>query len=134
MTETVKNLPAVQDSWAFLFFFFLYLYFIYFSFIFIHWRLITLQYCNGFCHTLTWMLGLIPGLFNLLEEGMAAHSRNFAWRIPMVRSVWQPLVCGRKDSDTTEWLRERDWAITLWAMLKLQYPLGIFVSVIPNMA
>ena len=25
----------------------------YFSFIFISWRLITLQYCSGFCHTLT---------------------------------------------------------------------------------
>ena len=22
---------------------------------FIHWRLITLQYCSGFCHTLTWI-------------------------------------------------------------------------------
>ena len=29
--------------------------FIFFSFIFISWRLITLQYCNGFCHTLTWI-------------------------------------------------------------------------------
>ena len=26
----------------------------FFPFIFISWRLITLQYCNGFCHTLTW--------------------------------------------------------------------------------
>ena len=26
---------------------------IFFSFIFISWRLITLQYCSGFCHTLT---------------------------------------------------------------------------------
>ena len=30
-------------------------YFIFFSFIFISWRLITLQYCSGFCHTLTWI-------------------------------------------------------------------------------
>ena len=29
--------------------------FIYLSFIFISWRLITLQYCSGFCHTLTWI-------------------------------------------------------------------------------
>ena len=28
--------------------------YIFFSFIFISWRLITLQYCSGFCHTLTW--------------------------------------------------------------------------------
>ena len=27
----------------------------FFSFIFIIWRLITLQYCRGFCHTLTWI-------------------------------------------------------------------------------
>ena len=27
----------------------------FFSFIFISWRLITLQYCTGFCHTLTWI-------------------------------------------------------------------------------
>ena len=29
--------------------------FIFFSFIFISQRLITLQYCSGFCHTLTWI-------------------------------------------------------------------------------
>ena len=29
--------------------------FFFFPFIFISWRLITLQYCNGFCHTLTWI-------------------------------------------------------------------------------
>ena len=27
----------------------------FFPFIFIHWRLITLQYRSGFCHTLTWI-------------------------------------------------------------------------------
>ena len=27
--------------------------FFFFPFIFISWRLITLQYCSGFCHTLT---------------------------------------------------------------------------------
>ena len=31
------------------------LFFFFFSFIFIRWRLITLQYCSGFCHTLTWI-------------------------------------------------------------------------------
>ena len=34
------------------FFFFL---LIFFPFIFISWGLITLQYCSGFCHTLTWI-------------------------------------------------------------------------------
>ena len=29
--------------------------FFFFSFIFISWRLISLQYCSGFCYTLTWI-------------------------------------------------------------------------------
>ena len=44
-----------------LFILFIYLFFglehfIFFSFIFISWRLITLQYCSGFCHTLIWII------------------------------------------------------------------------------
>ena len=42
----------------FFFFFFLVkrvIYLFIFSFIFISWRLITLQYCSAFCHTLTWI-------------------------------------------------------------------------------
>ena len=35
--------------------FVLFAFFKFFSFIFISWRLITLQYCSGFCHTLTWI-------------------------------------------------------------------------------
>jgi len=31
------------------------LYFLFFKFIYFNWRLITLQYCSGFCHTLTWI-------------------------------------------------------------------------------
>ena len=29
--------------------------YLFFSFIFMSWRLITFQYCSGFCHTLTWI-------------------------------------------------------------------------------
>ena len=32
-----------------------FIFFIFFSFIYISWRLITLQYCSGFCHTLIWI-------------------------------------------------------------------------------
>ena len=52
--------PAVGKGWSlrlplpFFSIYFIYL-FIYFSFIFISCRLITLQYCSGFCHTLTWI-------------------------------------------------------------------------------
>ena len=34
----------------------------FFSFIFISWRLITLQYCIGFCHILTWISHVKIGL------------------------------------------------------------------------
>ena len=36
-------------------FIYIYCYCFFFSFIFISWRLITLQYCSCFCHTLTWI-------------------------------------------------------------------------------
>ena len=37
--------------WTFYFIFF----FFFFKFIYFSWRLITLQYCGGFCHTLIWI-------------------------------------------------------------------------------
>ena len=37
------------------FFFVCFLIFLFFSFIYISWRLITLQYYSGFCHTLIWI-------------------------------------------------------------------------------
>ena len=48
-----QSFPA---SGSFLFSFFLYFYFLnFFPNYFISWRRITLQYCSGFCHTLTWI-------------------------------------------------------------------------------
>ena len=50
---------AISLFWNYLFFpcnyCFIYLFIYLFSFIFISWRLIPLQYCSGFCHTLTWI-------------------------------------------------------------------------------
>ena len=54
----LRSLCVLLLSWCILFFlnFFLAFYFLlFFSFIFISWRLIILQYCSGFCHTLTWI-------------------------------------------------------------------------------
>ena len=71
--SVVKNSPAKQETqvwflgWeepmgkemathsSILFFFFYQFFILFFSFVFISWRLITLQYCRGFCHTLTWI-------------------------------------------------------------------------------
>ena len=46
---------AIITPLVFIFIFFLFKSFIFFPFIFICWRLIPLQYCSGFCHTLTWI-------------------------------------------------------------------------------
>ena len=43
----IPSSSAVWITWRLLFFFF--------PFIFISWRLITLQHCSGFCHTLKWI-------------------------------------------------------------------------------
>ena len=50
----VKNKLYLANHWDFSDFF-CYHNIIFFPFIFISWRLITLQYCSGFCHTLTWI-------------------------------------------------------------------------------
>ena len=44
-----KKEKCSTDRWKPLFFLF------FFPFIFISWRLITLQYCSGFCYILTWI-------------------------------------------------------------------------------
>ena len=49
-------------------------------------------------------MGLIPGLEDSLEEGMATHSSVLAWKIPMDRGAWWATVHGVIESDTTEQL------------------------------
>ena len=54
-------LPDIDIWWVFFLWLFLFIYYFFmekshfFSFTFISWRLISLQYCSGFCHTLTWI-------------------------------------------------------------------------------
>ena len=48
----LPSLYLLQFSYVYFIYLFL---FIFPPFIFISWRLITLQYCSGFCHTLTWI-------------------------------------------------------------------------------
>ena len=42
------NLPRITQPES-------YVLHIFFKFIYFNWRLVTLQYCSGFCHTLTWI-------------------------------------------------------------------------------
>ena len=49
------------------------------SFIFISWRLITLQYCSGFCHTLTW-----------ISHGFTCQC---FWTVVLEKTLESPLDC-----------------------------------------
>ena len=51
---------------------------LFFSFIFISWRLITLQYCSGFCHTLTW---ISHGVTCIPHPDPPSH-------LPLTRFLW----------------------------------------------
>ena len=56
VTSKMVNHKIMTYIFVFLFFFLvLKFYFILLSLFFISWRLITLHYCSGFCHTLTWI-------------------------------------------------------------------------------
>ena len=50
----------------------------------------------------TWVQSL--GWEDPLEEGMATHSSNLAWRIPMERGAWQATVRGV--AKTRTWLSD----------------------------
>ena len=45
-------------------------------------------------------LGLIPGLEDPMEEGMATHFSILAWRIPTDRGAWWATVHGVAKSQT----------------------------------
>ena len=53
------NSKKPKNYWTLFLFIYLFIYlfcwFFFFFFGFVSWRLITLQYCSGFCHTLTWI-------------------------------------------------------------------------------
>ena len=60
------------------------LFFKFFSFIFISWRLITLQYCSGFCHTLTWIshgFTCIPHPTSLSTQSLCVFPVHQAWAL-----------------------------------------------------
>ena len=48
----------------------------------------------------TWVQSL--GWEDPLEEGMATHSSNLAWRLPMDRGAWRATVHGVVESDTAK--------------------------------
>ena len=88
----------------------------FFSFIFISWRRITLQYCSGFCHTLTWMshgFTCIPHWESLGLQGdptspswrrsvLGVHWKDWCWS-------WNSYTLATSCKELTHWKRPSCW-------------------------
>ena len=72
--------------------------FFFFSFIFISWRLIALQYCSGFCRTLTW---ISHGFTSIPHSDPPSHLPLHPWVFP-VHQALAPVSCTFKSS--SEWV------------------------------
>ena len=60
--------------------------YIFISFIFISWRLITLKYYSGFCHTLTWISHDLH-VFPIPKPPPASHPIPYLW-VFLVHQPW----------------------------------------------
>ena len=104
--------------------------YLFFSFIFISWRLITLQYCSGFCHTLTWishgftcipypdppshlplyliLLGLpsAPGLSSCLMHPTWAGRLAFILLFSQLQISYLSIMCVENGSSNSPWLTD----------------------------
>ena len=64
---------------------------LFFSFIFISWRLITLQCCSGFCHTLTWISHGVTCIPHPDPPPTSLSTRSL-WVFP-VHQAWALVSC-----------------------------------------
>ena len=62
----------------------------FFSFIFISWRLITLQCCSGFCHTLTWISHGVACIPHPDPPPLTSLSTRSLW---LVHQAWALVSC-----------------------------------------
>ena len=83
--------------------------------IYFNWRLITLQYCGGFCHTSTWISHGCPCVSPILV---------CFWKL-WERNCW---TC--HDSDSTDEHQQSRWVCT-GSSVKLCFPLGLCTSHTP---
>ena len=99
-----SDAPGLFSGFFFFFFFS--------SFTYISWRLITLQYCSGFCHTLTWIShGFTcvpdpPSLFLPHPIPLGHPSALF-----IIARTWKQPRCPSAD----EWIRK------LWYIYTMEY-------------
>ena len=125
LTLCLPPLPpssTVLSTFCFLFFKF------FSSFIFISWRLITSQYCSGFCHTLTWIShGFTcishPNLLTLLISHSCVNMTYY--NCLLLKSHWRARflemkVCFIFDAGT--WCRGREGCVPAQRLTLPHYP------------
>ena len=94
-TTALTRWTFVDEVMSLLFIFFNFYFILFFNFYFIYffisWSLITLQYCSGFCHTLTW---ISHGYTCISHPNPPSHllSTRSLWVFP-VHQVWVLVSC-----------------------------------------
>ena len=102
---------------------------IFFSFIFISWRLITLQYCSGFCHTLTW---ISHGFTCVPHPDPPSHLPPIPslWVIP-VHQPWALVSCIQPGLQVICFTLDNIYVLMLFSQVipPLPSPIGIWIFI-----
>ena len=108
--------------------FYLFFSFNFFPFIFISWRIITSQYCSGFCHTLTWIShGFTcishPNLLTLLISHSCVNMTYY--NCLLLKSHWRARLLEMKVCfifDAGTWCRGREGCVPAQRLTLPHYP------------
>ena len=111
------------EGYVFVFVFSFLFFLLFFSFIFISWRLITLQYCSGFCHTLTWRDIVFPVVMYRCEKWTVKKAES--WRIDAFE-LW----CWRRLLRVPWWESSRKTSTS--ALLTTPKPLTVWITTAEN--
>ena len=94
-------------------------------FFFISWRLITLQYCSGFCHTLTW-ISMDLHVFPIPIPSPTSPSNRSLWVFPVHQSIMPIVIDILKTTQAV--LREQLTVETIWTVYMLEASSDFYIN------